>query len=246
MDMMDDHLQFVAESRQRIREYAENKELREAGKKFMIQSLMAKYSYNFFWMGRPIIQHPQDMMAMQEIIWNVKPDLIIETGIARGGSLIMYASFLEALGKGQVLGIDVDIREHNKKEILKHPMSKRITLREGSSVSAEMAAEVGKIAAGHEAVLVVLDSNHTHQHVLQELEYYAPLVTRGSYCVVYDTIIEDLPDHLLQDRPWRRGDSPKTAVWEFLSWNDDFVIDREMENKLIITAAPDGYLKKIK
>lgn len=243
---MDDHSQFVEESRQRIREYAENKDLLEAGKKFMIQSLLARYSYNFFWMGRPVIQHPQDMMAMQEIIWNVKPDLIVETGIARGGSLIMYASFLEALGKGHVLGIDIDIREHNKKEILSHPMSKRITMFEGSSVSEEMAAEVRRFAAGHETILVVLDSNHTHQHVLQELEHYAPLVTPGSYCVVYDTIIEDLPDILVQDRPWGRGNNPKTAVWEFLRKNDHFVIDRETESKLIITAAPDGYLKRIR
>ena len=181
---------------------------------------------------------------MQEIIWNVQPDLIIETGIAHGGSLIFYASMLELLGgKGKVLGIDIDIREHNRREIEKHPMFKRITMIEGSSVEKSVIEKVRKYAQGKKQVLVCLDSLHTHDHVLRELEAYSPLVTRGSYCVVFDTIVEDLPDEYSANRPWGKGNNPKTAVWKFLEGNDRFVIDKEIVNKLLITGCPEGYLK---
>lgn len=184
---------------------------------------------------------------MQEIIWNVKPDLIIETGIAHGGSLIFYASMLELLGgDGKVLGIDIDIREHNRREIEKHPMFKRITMIEGSSVDKTVVETVRKYAQGKKRVLVCLDSLHTHDHVLQELEAYSSLVTIGSYCVVFDTIVEDLPDEFSADRPWGKGNNPKTAIWEFLKQNDRFVIDKKIENKLLITVAPNGYLKCVK
>lgn len=206
-----------------------------------------KYVYNFSWLGRPIIQLPQDMVAMQEIIWEVKPQLIIETGIAHGGSLILYASLLELIGgDGMVLGIDIDIRPHNRVEIEKHPMSKRIKMLEGSSTSAEIIEQVKEIAAGRRPVMVVLDSNHTHEHVYRELQLYSLLVTPGSYLVVFDTLVEDMPDDLFADRPWGKGNNPKTAVWEFLKTTDRFVIDKEIENKLLITAAPDGFLKCVK
>lgn len=205
-----------------------------------------KYPYNFTWMGRPIIQLPQDIMAMQEIIWKVKPDLIIETGIAHGGSLIFYASMLELIGEeGQILGIDVDVRQHNRVEIETHPMFKRITMIEGSSIDAKIVKQVYDFAQDKSRVLLVLDSNHTHDHVLQELELYSPLVTKDSYLVVFDTLIEDMPEDFFPDRPWGRNNNPKTAVWEFLKTNKRFEIDKDMEAKLLITVSPDGYLKCI-
>jgi cephalosporin hydroxylase len=198
-------------------------------------------------MGRPIIQYPQDMVAMQEIIWDIKPDLIIETGIAHGGSLIYYASLLELMGHGEVLGIDIDIREHNKKEIESHPMFKRIKMIQGSSIDENIVEEVKKYTSGKEKIVVCLDSNHTHDHVLKELEYYSPLVSLNSYIVVFDTIVEDLPDgYFSQKRPWGIANNPKTAVHAFLNAHDNFEIDFSIDNKLLISVAPQGYLKRIK
>jgi cephalosporin hydroxylase len=195
-------------------------------------------------MGLPIIQFPQDIQAMQEIIWNVKPDLIVETGIARGGSLVFYASLLELLGGDrQVLGVDIDIRPPNRAAIEAHPMSKRISMIEGSSTDEKVAEQVYRIAHGRERVLVTLDSNHTHEHVLRELELYSPLVKAGSYLIVYDTTIEDQPEGHHLGRPWDKHNNPKTAVWEFLAGNDRFVIDKDIENKLLITVSRDGFLK---
>jgi cephalosporin hydroxylase len=211
-----------------------------------------KYPYNFTWMGRPIIQYPQDMIAMQEIIWQVQPDLIIETGIAHGGSLIFSASMLELNTScggpkdAEVLGIDIVIRPHNRKSIEEHPMFKRISMIEGSSISSEIIDQVFKKAQSKERILVILDSNHTHEHVLAELNAYAQLTTIGSYCVVFDTIVEDMPADFFPDRPWGKGNNPKTAVWEYLTTTDRFVIDKDIEHKLLITVAPDGYLKCIK
>lgn len=206
-----------------------------------------KYTYNFSWMGRPVIQFPQDLIAMQEIIWQVKPQLIIETGIAHGGSLVFYASMLELLGnEGMVLGIDIDIRSHNRTEIEKHPMFKRIQMIEGSSISKDVISQVYKISKDKTPILVVLDSMHTHLHVWEELKVYSPLVTKNSYLVVFDTIVEDMPEDSFPDRPWGKGNNPKTAVWDFLKSNERFEIDKEIEKKLLITVAPDGYLKCIK
>jgi len=249
---MNEIKKFEVEREVRIKEYQENNRLKNSANNFMKESTIPQYSYNFSWMGRPIIQYPQDMIAMQEIIWEVKPDMIIETGIAHGGSLIFSASMLtllEACGEienGQVLGIDIDIREHNKKAIEEHPMNKKITMFEGSSIDSEMINRVHKFAKQGKKILVCLDSNHTHEHVLAELRAYASLVSVGSYCAVFDTIIEDMPDDSFPDRPWGVGDNPKTAVWEYLKDNDDFVIDKDIENKILITVAPDGYLKRIK
>lgn len=205
------------------------------------------YSYNFSWLGRPIIQHPTDVLALQEIIWNVRPDLIIETGIAHGGSLIFSASMLELIGgDGRVIGIDIDIRAHNRAEIEKHPLNRRLTLLEGSSTSDEIVAEVKRLAVGRERIMVILDSNHTHDHVARELTLYSPFVTKDSYLVVLDTVIEDMEADAHPDRPWGKGNNPKTAVWEFLKANDRFEIDRNIEAKLLVTVAPDGYLKCVK
>lgn len=228
---------------------------------WMQDSIRKRYSYNFSFLGRPIIQYPQDMVAMQELIWNIKPDLIIETGIAHGGSLIMSAAMLSLLDycdcvekgevlnpaepKRKVLGIDIDIREHNRKAIEEHPMSHRISMLEGSSIADDIIKQATNLAGGFEKVLVCLDSNHTHDHVLAELNAYAPLVSVGSYCVVFDTIVEDLPASLYPDRPWGPGNNPKTAVHEFLKTKSHFEIDHSIDAKLLISVAPDGYLKRV-
>lgn len=205
-----------------------------------------KYAYNFTWLGRPLIQLPQDMVAVQELVWRVKPDLIVETGVAHGGSLIYSASLLELIGgAGRVVGVDIDIRAHNRAEIEKHPLAHRIQLIQGSSVDRSVIRQVREAARGCERVMVLLDSNHTHKHVLQELRGYSPLVTKGSYLVVFDTLIEDMPGDLIKDRPWGKGNNPKTAVWEFLKKNRRFVVDKDVEAKLLLTVAPDGYLKCI-
>ena len=237
---------YKEECKNRIGLQGKNATLLQVSSKFTEETIRAGYSYNFTWMGRPIIQYPQDMIAMQEIIWEIKPDLIIETGIAHGGSIIYYASILELIGKGEVLGIDIDIRDHNRIEIESHPMSKRITMLQGSAISEDIIEQIKPYAAGKKTVMVCLDSNHTHAHVLKELELYAPFVTVGSYLVAFDTIVEDLPADLYTDRPWSVGDNPKTAVHEFLKANDDFVINKEIDNKLLVSVAPDGYMKRIK
>ena len=254
--------EFEKETQERISLIAANDVLIKSSSSFMEASTVPKYSYNFSWQGRPIIQYPQDIVAMQEIIWAVKPALIIETGIAHGGSLIFSASMLslldlsEAIAKNKVvdpsktkrkvLGIDIDIRDHNKIALENHPMNNWIEMIEGSSVDDDVISQVCDFAEGFKTILVCLDSNHTHEHVAQELRAYAPLVSVGSYCVVFDTIIEDFPKNFYPNRPWNKGNNPKTAVWEFIKSNSDFEIDNKIADKLLITVAPDGYLKKVK
>lgn len=240
---------------------SEENKLRAATTAFMDASIAARYSYPFTWMGRPIIQYPQDIVGVQELVFTVKPDLIIEAGIAHGGSLILSASLLamldysDAVERGQVLdparpkrtvlGIDIDIRPHNREAIEAHPMSSRIEMIEGSSIDPEVIARVRERARTAERVMVFLDSNHTHAHVLAELDAYAPLTSVGSYCVVFDTVVEDLPAEMSGDRPWGPGDNPKTAVWQYLKSHPEFEIDKDIENKLMITVAPDGYLRRV-
>lgn len=238
---------FKLECKNNIDAQGKNQNLKKAAGDFLKESIDSRYSYNFKWMGRPIIQYPQDMVIMQELIWDIKPDLIIETGIAHGGSLIFYASILELIGKGEVLGIDIDIREHNKKEILSHSMSKRISMLQGSSIDPEIVKQVKNKANGKSTIMVLLDSNHSHEHVLHELNAYANLTTVGSYCVVFDTVVEDLPKgKYSSDRPWDVGSNPKTAVFEFLKTNSNFLIDKNIDDKILLSVAPDGYLKRIK
>ncbi len=253
--------EFEEEVQNRINHSGLYKEIIRAADAFMVASTEPKYSYNFSWLGRPIIQYPQDIMAMQELIWSIRPDLVIETGIAHGGSLIMSASMLalldmtDAIKAGEkldpktssrkVLGIDIDIRAHNRTAIEAHPMASRIQMIQGSSIAQEIIDQVHAVAANYSRVLVCLDSNHTHDHVLAELEAYAPLTTVGSYCVVFDTIIEDMPAGSFPDRPWDKGNNPKTAVWEYLKTHPEFEIDKGIQHKLLITVAPDGYLRRI-
>jgi cephalosporin hydroxylase len=259
---MDDHQAFKSECQNEINRQGSDPELRDLTSKWLAKAAAFKYSYHFEWLGRPIIQHPQDMVGVQQLLWSIQPDLVIETGIARGGSIIFYASMLEliaACGGNQdakVLGIDIDIRPHNLEAILAHPMSKRIEMIQGSSVSADTFSQVKNIAQGRKRILVCLDSNHTHDHVLEELKLYAPLVTPGSYCVVFDTIVEDLPEDVGPPRPWGKSNNPKTAVFEYMKLLDlggltgadgqtlAFEIDRQLEDQLLITVAPSGFLRR--
>lgn len=247
MNMNPKIAEFLQEKSDNIKKLGESEPLQKLGLSFLVETAPSKYSYNFTWLGVPVIQFPQDMIALQEIIWQVKPDLIVETGIAHGGSLVFSASMLDLLGDdGKVVGIDIDIRPHNREVIENHQFFKRIELIEGSSISEEVVEKVRKIAEGRKNILVILDSNHTHNHVARELEFYAPLVSPGSYCIVFDTVIEDMPEDAFPDRPWGKGDNPKTAVWEFVRGNNNFEIDKVIQNKLLITVAPDGYLKRVK
>ncbi len=257
---MNAHQIFINECIEEIDAIANDKIIKDKSNEWIIAANIKKYSYHFNFLGRPIIQYPQDMVAMQELIWAVKPDLIIETGIAHGGSLIMSASMLalldmcEAINAGavldpkkskrKVLGLDIDIRQHNREAIEAHPMSPRIQMIQGSSIAPEVVEQVKAVAKNYQRILVCLDSNHTHDHVLAELEAYAPLTSVGSYCVVFDTIIEDMPKAMFPDRPWGPGDNPKTAVWEYLESHPEFEIDKRIQHKLMITVAPDGYLKR--
>ena len=253
--------QFKREGLKEIEMLGADNELAALSIGWINQANTHKYSYHFEWQGRPIIQYPQDMVAMQELIWSIKPDLIIETGIAHGGSLIFSASMLALLdmteaiegsatfdpkiSRRKVLGIDIDIRAHNRAAIEAHAMASRIQMIQGSSVAPETIEEVKQVARGYDRILVCLDSNHTHEHVLAELKAYAPLTSMDSYCVVFDTVIEDMPADMFPDRPWGPGNNPKTAVREFLQSNKMFVIDKSIENKLLITVAPSGYLRRV-
>jgi cephalosporin hydroxylase len=249
---MSEYDEFKRNCATEIARMGDDRELVSITRSWMDHANAAKYSYHFEWMGRPIIQYPQDILAVQEIIWSTKPDLIIETGIAHGGSLIFSASMLElnAISGGpqdaQVLGIDIDIRAHNRAAIEAHPMARRVATIEGSSIAPDVISKVKAKTAGKRRVLVLLDSNHTHDHVLAELEAYAHLATIGSYCVVFDTVIEDMPDDSFGNRPWGKGNNAKTAVWDFLKRRPEFEIDKSIQHKLLITVAPDGYLKRVK
>ena len=242
---MDKNIEFKKQNGKKILQMQRDKNLKNISKKWFLESYQYEYSYHFSWLGRPIIQYPQDMIAIQEIIWKYKPDFIIETGIAHGGSLILSASILELIGKGEVIGIDIDIREHNKKEIKKHPLFKRITMLEGSSISKKIENKIFELTK-NKKVLVFLDSNHTEKHVLKELELYSPLVKKGGYIIVFDTIIDILPEKFVKNRPWNTKNNPKSAVKKFLKDNNRFKMDKKLQEKLLITAAEDGYLKCIK
>jgi cephalosporin hydroxylase len=270
LDAIEDFNKLVAEN---IRKIGEDREFIALSNTWNQAAIRHSYALNFTWLGRPIIQAPQDIYAAQELIWTCRPDLIIETGIAHGGSLVLSASMLalldycDAVEMGRtldpkathrkVIGVDIDIRSHNRAAIDVHPMRHKIHLIQGSSVAPEVMEQVSAHAEGYQRIMVFLDSNHTHDHVLAELELYAPYVSKGSYCVVWDTGVEDLPDEMCANRPWGRGNNPKTAVWEYLKRLQDegrqarvggglrFEIDHTIEYKIAITASPDGFLKRV-
>jgi cephalosporin hydroxylase len=259
---MDNTMTYEDEVRRNIERLGRDTDLQGLSKIWVREIIPYNYAHNFRHLGRPIIQAPQDIVAVQEIIWEQKPDLIIETGIAHGGSLVLSASMLalldmaDAVEKGAVLdprqsnrkvvGVDIEIRSHNRVAIEAHPMASRIQMIEGSSIAPEIINQVREVAAGFKRIMVCLDSNHTHQHVLAELNAYAPLVSQSNYCIVFDTGIEDLPEHYYGDRPWGKGNNPKTAVWEFLRTHPEFEVDKGLEQKLLITSAPDGFLKRVR
>lgn len=258
---MDPIRKFEEERRARIESYRYDVAFNALSREWLEASMKRQYVYNFAWLGRPVIQYPQDIVGLQELIWKTRPDLIIETGIAHGGSLILSASMLamldlcDAIEAGvpldprashrKVIGVDIDIRSHNRAAIEAHPLSSRIQMIQGSSIEPSIAAQVREIAAGYGTVLICLDSNHTHDHVLAELEVYAPLTTLGSYCVVFDTFVEDMPPRFFSDRPWDVGNNPKTAVHAYLKNHPEFEVDRDIEHKLMVTVAPEGYLRRI-
>ncbi|CAG1021310.1 Rhamnosyl O-methyltransferase [Methylococcales bacterium] len=260
---MNINTEFLDEVNENIRRLSANADLPKKTMDWMLAAgITGNYTYNFSWLGRPVIQFPQDILAMQELIWAIKPDLIIETGIAHGGSLIFSASMLAVLdlsealeadvtidpknSQRRVLGIDIDIRAHNRAAIEAHPMASRIQMIQGSSIDPEVIEQVKQIAKNYQRILVCLDSNHTHEHVLAELEAYAPLTSLNSYCCVFDTLIEDMPEEMFPDRPWGHGNNPKTAVWDYLQGHPEFEIDKSIQHKLLITVAPDGYLRRVK
>jgi len=270
---MNAHEQFQKEVSANIDGIARDLDLQALSRRWILETSKHRYSYNFEYMGRPIIQYPQDMVAIQELIWRVKPDVVIETGIAHGGSLVMNASMLAMLdycdairshqlldpshAGRRVIGVDIDIRSHNRSAIESHPLSHRISMIQGSSIAPDVISQVRNAVSAHERVLVCLDSNHTQEHVLAELDAYAPLVSPDSYCVIFDTIIEQMPDSLYADRPWKRGNSPMSAVDRFMSSLETkhvsaidgsrlcFEIDSRMDSKLLISVAPRGFLRRI-
>jgi cephalosporin hydroxylase len=236
----------LANDLETIRAMQSDPELRALRQRIYALYAKYRYSYNFTWYGRPIIQIPEDIVMMQELILSVRPTLIIETGVAHGGSSVLSASMLELLGEGEVVAIDIEIRPHNRRAIEAHPLAKRIKLIEGSSIDPAVVKRVQVLASKARCVMVLLDSDHTHDHVLAELEAYAPLVTPGSYAVVFDTGIEDMPEGTFPGKPWSKGNNPKTAVRQFLQDNTNFVIDYELEARLMHTVAPHGYLKRLR
>lgn len=252
--------EFKAERRAAIKGYTEDAAFTELSQTWLRESMQKRYVYNFDWMDRPIIQYPQDMVAMQEIIWATRPDVVIETGIAHGGSLQLSASILALLDYAdaaeagvaldpaapsrKVIGIDIDIRAHNRAAIEAGPMASRIEMVEGSSIDGSTVDAVRALIPEGARVMVCLDSMHTHDHVMAELNAYAPLVSEGCYCVVFDSFVEDMPQGFFADRPWDVGDNPKTALHAWLKDNDNFEIDRSIATRLQVTVAPDGFLKR--
>ena len=247
-----DHAERVKKN---VRKLIENKVFAELSKEWFEQSIKAEYSYNFEWLGRPLIQYPTDLVGMQEIFFKTKPDLVIETGIAHGGSLVFSASMMALLdicdgvsnmeSARHVIGVDIEIKPHNRKAIEEHPLFSRITLLEGSSVDQSLFSELSDIAKNYKRIMVILDSNHTHDHVLEELRMYSKLVSVGNYCIVMDTVIETSPIAALADRPWTVGNNPMTAVKQFLAEESNFDVDKQIEHKLGITVAPNGWLRRI-
>lgn len=266
-------VQFQDERRLAIDAYKHDAPWKQTSRQWLEHAFRQKYMYNFAWLGRPIIQLPADIVAFQEIVWSVRPDLIIETGIAHGGSLMLSASMLalvdycEAAERGEmldpkrpkrrVLGVDIDIRAHNRQALEAHPLIGRVDMIEGSSIAAETVEKVRRATKGFSNILVCLDSNHTHEHVLAELTAYAPMVSQGSYCIVFDTLVEDLPTDTFPDRPWAPGNNPKTALHAYRAHLAKspgtgldgkplhFEVDTAIEDKLLLSVAPGGFLKRL-
>jgi cephalosporin hydroxylase len=243
---MDPIERFKKERQAAISAMGQDEDLKKKSLDWMIVADKYLYTYNYTWLGRPIIKYPNDIVASQEIIWSVKPDLIVETGIAHGGSAVFSASMLQLLGRGRVVAVDIDIRKHNRVLIEQHPMCERITMLQGSSIDPEIVRQVAGYVKKSHVVMVFLDSSHTHDHVLQELRLYSPFVTVGSYMVLPDTFVELFPRGHYKGKPVDVGNNPMTALRSFMKENDNFVIDTAINDKLCITEGFDGYLKRVK
>jgi cephalosporin hydroxylase len=241
---MDALAEFARSKTQSIDAMAADTHMRELSRAWFIAASRHRYSYNFEWFGVPIIQFPPDLVALQEVVWSSRPDCIIETGVAHGGSLLFYASLLKAMDvDGVVIGVDIDIRAHNRERLDSHPLRARIDLVQGSSTAAETVDAVRTLVGAAQNPLVILDSNHTYEHVAREMELYAPFVRKGGYLVVLDTVVDDMPASFSADRPWGPGHGPKRAVTEFLERTSRFQVDQSYNDKLLITVAPDGFLQ---
>ncbi len=241
----DDRAEFEASNVAAAAAMAADGNLQQKALEVVVDADRYGYSYQWSWLGLPMIQMPADMVAMQEVIWATRPQLIIETGVARGGSVIMSSSMLQLIGEGQVVAIDIDIRPHNRQAIEEHPLGHRVQLIGGSSADTAVVDEVRGLAQGVDRVMVVLDSNHTHEHVLAELEAYGPMVTPGQYLVVADTVVERIPAQEHRPRPWGPGDNPETAMVEYLATHPGFEADEHLNAKLLMTSSPGGYLRRL-
>ncbi len=218
--------------------------LAEAAERWLEASAKNRIDYEIEWFGVPVIQTAEDIVLMQELIFSVRPDYVIETGIAHGGGLIFYASMFEVLGKGEVIGVDIEIRQHNRRVIEAHPLCKRIRMIEGDSTSEEVAAEIAGVVGRGASVIVCLDSNHYRKHVLNELRLYSRFIKPGGYMVVFDTVTSSLAEKGACHESYI-GNGPMEAIADFLAENSDFIIDSGY-NKLWTSTSRDGYLKRIK
>lgn len=246
MSKPDDRAEFREQSLRKAERMGGDRELFARSMEVLRHADTHDYSYMWTWMGVPIIQMPADTMATQEVIWSCKPDIIIETGVARGGSVLFMASMLELIGKGKVLGVDIEVRSHNRETIEQHPMAKRVTLIEGPSTTEETLARVRKEIPAGASVMAILDSDHSRDHVLAELRAYAPFVTKGQYLVVADTWLHFVePEQAPKNRSQflARGNEPFAAREAFLKETDRFEPDPVINGKLILSSSPGGYLR---
>ena len=255
MTVQKDNNNFLNEVNTLIKKQGQNKNLNKAANTFFLETVGSKYSYLFSWMGRPIIQYPQDILMVQELIFKTNPEFIIETGVAHGGSLTLSASMLALLdlrenilprdSKRKVIGIDLEIRKHNRIAIENHFLSNYIELIEGSSTDQNVINKINNLCPSSHSTMVFLDSDHTEEHVLRELFLYSKFVTKGSYLIVFDTSIEFFKDINYERKKWSVGNNPRTAISKFLENNNDFEIDKSIDDKLLISVAKEGYLKRM-
>ncbi|MDP2156434.1 MAG: CmcI family methyltransferase [Nitrospirota bacterium] len=226
------------------REMAADEALKKDALDVLVRADQYRWIHQTNWMGEPILNLPQDMFALQEIIFRTRPKFIIESGVAWGGSLLFYATLMEVLGGERIIGIDIFIPEDLRERIYAHKkLSERITLINSSSIEESTVSRVKSIIGDSREVMVILDSYHTHEHVLKELRSYSPFVGQGHYIVCGDTVVENIPVQEHRTRPWVPGNNPRTAVREFLKENGRFAVDTAIENKLLFTCNPGGYLR---
>jgi len=232
--------------RESAEEMHNDRDLRRQALDVLVRADHYRWIHQTNWLGEPTLNLPQDMFALQEIIFNTRPKFILELGVAWGGSLLFYATLMEALGGGRIIGVDIYLPDDLKARLGSHGrLSERLTLIDGSSIEAETLARVKSIVGNCREVMVVLDSYHTHEHVLKELRLYSPLVGKGHYLVCGDTVVEDIPEQAHRSRPWGPGNNPKTALRQFLQENDRFVVDDYVDMKLLLSCSPGGYLKAL-